>query len=390
MEVSTTQEAIHVAVTMVRVDRDALESVLRASEPVVSVYLGKVPAVTQEYQLEWSSRWRPLADALRGRGAAGAAISALEQGLVPISSARAASGAVEAVAFATDGQVVAAFPAPGATWPDMVRVDPPAQVLPLLAWAQDRPPYVAVVVDRAGADIQVCRGFGSRPTQLTVDGPDDEIVRNAPGGFLAQGRYQRRAEDSWRHNAGAVAEMVTAALERVRSHVLVVSGDVRAVQFLRQRLPAWVRHSVLVEEIKGGRAIDGSQESRHELVADAVRREVRRQLDDLWRSFAEQRSPGGLAVEGAHATLDALAAGRVGTLLVVEEYDDERKAWFGAGATDVQPMDQPPPAWPEPRQGQLTDVAVRAALLTGAEVRVLPADAQDRPAEGIGGICRFR
>lgn len=378
------------AATTTRVDKDAVESVLRAPDPVVSVYLGRVPAVAQEYQLEWSARWRPLADALRDRGATDSTISALEQALAPISSARAASGTIEAAAFATDGQVVAAFPAPGATWPDLVRVDPPAQVLPLLAWAQERPPYVAVVVDRAGADIQACRGFGSSPTHLSVDGPDDEIRRNAPGGFLAQGRYQRRAEDSWRHNAGAVAEHVTAALERVGAHLLVVSGDVRAVQLLRERLPAWVRNSVLVEEIKGSRAIDGSQDARQELVADAVRREVRQELDDLWRTFVEQRSPGGLAVDGENPTLEALAAGRVATLLVVAEYDDERRAWFGAGATDVQPVDQPPPAWSDARQGALTDVAVRAAMLTGAEVRVLQPTAPGRPAEGLGGICRFR
>jgi hypothetical protein len=187
-----------------------------------------------------------------------------------------------------------------------------------------------------------------------------------------------------------VAEHVTAALERVGAHLLVVSGDVRAVQLLRERLPAWVRNSVLVEEIKGSRAIDGSQEARQELVADAVRREVRQELDDLWRTFVEQRSPGGLAVDGENPTLEALAAGRVATLLVVEEYDDERKAWFGAGATDVQPVDQPSPAWSDARQGALTDVAVRAALLTGADVRVLPPAAPDRPAEGLGGICRFR
>lgn len=377
------------AVTTERLDRDAVESVLRAPEPVVSVYLGRAPAVAQEYQLEWSSRWRPLADALRDQGTAEATVSALEQALAPISAARAASGAVEAAAFATDGHVAVAFPAPGATWPDMARVAPPARVLPLLAWAQERPPYVAVVIDRAGADIETCAGSGSESTRLTVDGPDDEIVRNSPGGFLAQGRFQRRAEDSWRHNAGAAAEHVTAALERVGARLLVVSGDVRAVQLLRGRLPAWVRRSVQVEEIRGSRAGDGSQEVRDELVAEAVKRGVRRELDDLWRSFAEQRSPGGLAVDGEHPTLEALAEGRVGTLLVVEEYDDARTAWFGASGTDVQPADQPP-TWPEPRKGPLTDVAVRAALLTGAEVRVLPPDAQDRPTEGLGGLCRFR
>lgn len=372
-----------------RVDKSALDVMLRVPDAVASVYLGPAPGVANEYQLEWSTRWRSIAEVLREGGTDEATISALEGSVAPISSARAASGTTEVVAFARDGQILAMFPTPGASWPDTARATAPAQVLPLLAWAQARPPYVLVAIDRVGADIEVSPGSGSPPLTLTVDGPDDEIERNAPGGFLAQGRYQRRAEDSWKHNAGVVAEQVTAALERVGARLLVVSGDVRATQLLRERLPEWVHRLVVVEQIKGSRAADGSQESRADVVAGVVRAAADRELDDLLRTFGEERSPGGLAVEGEHATLDALAEGRIGTLLVREEYADQRNAWFGAGPTDVQPTDQPPPAWPEPRLGQLTDVAVRAALLTGARVRVLPAEGQEGPAEGLGGICRF-
>ncbi len=374
-----------------RVDKIALDVVLRDPGPVVSVYLGPAPAVANEYQLGWGARWRPLAEALRRDGVDEATIVALADELADTAAARAASGMHEAAAFARGGRVLAVFRTPGAGWPDTAGVSAPARVLPLLAWAQQRPPYVLVTIDRAGGDIEASPGGAGPARTRTVDGPDDEIERNSPGGFLAQGRYQRRAEDSWRHNAAAVAERVGAELDRVGARLLVVSGDVRAVQLLRERLPDWVRRNGVVHQIHGSRATDGSQRHRAELVAAAVREAVAHQLGELLDAFADRRSPDGRTVEGAHATLDALAEGRVGTLLVSQvPGDDGRHAWFGAGPTEVQPTDQPPPPWPEPHLGGLVDVAVRAAWLTGAEVRVVPAGDERCPASGLGGICRFR
>jgi hypothetical protein len=45
----------------------------------------------------------------------------------------------------------------------------------------------------------------------------------------------------------------------------------------------------------------------------------------------------------------------------------------------------------EPVEGRLVDVAVRAALGTGADVRVLDPGGQapSAPAEGLGGLLRF-
>ena len=46
---------------------------------------------------------------------------------------------------------------------------------------------------------------------------------------------------------------------------------------------------------------------------------------------------------------------------------------------------------PGPVEGRLVDVAVRAALGTGAGVRVLEADDRSRhaPGEGLGALLRF-
>ena len=116
------------------------------------------------------------------------------------------------------------------------------------------------------------------------------------------------------------------------------------------------------------------------------------------------------AVEGAGATLAALARGQVATLVLTGLFlDDRRTAWFGPAPTDVA-ADRDTLAGlgvPGPVEGRLVDVAVRAALGTGAEIRVLdPADetrpATDRgathdapappehaPAEGLGALLRF-
>ena len=65
--------------------------------------------------------------------------------------------------------------------------------------------------------------------------------------------------------------------------------------------------------------------------------------------------------------------------------DDERTAWFGPAPTDVaaEPGTLIDLAVADPVEGRLVDVAVRAALGTGADVSVRPGR-QTRPTEGRG------
>ena len=43
------------------------------------------------------------------------------------------------------------------------------------------------------------------------------------------------------------------------------------------------------------------------------------------------------------------------------------------------------------QQARLADIAVRATLLTGAHIRILPVTGlPGTPREGIGALCRFR
>ena len=391
------------AVLEQRMTHSTLEVVLRPTEPVAAVYLGAAPDVANEYQLAWETRWRPLAEALRKQGADVETVRALEAAVAAPAAARAARGSGQVAGFARDGKALAVVTLPGLQMPDLARYGAPSHLLPLLTWAQERPAYVLVVVDRTGADIAASIGAGSEPVHSEVEGPDDEIAHNAPGGFKAAphrspavGRghgdpYHRRAEDSWAHNAAAVAEATAAALQRVEGKVLVVSGEVRAQQLLLERLPEWVKQTVRIKRISGSRGNDGSQKARAELVSGAVREASEDELGALWQTFLEERSPHGLSVEGAHETLAALSGGRVATLLVAADpATQDTAAWFGPAATEVMSVGEGGPVLPDARKGGLVDVAVRSALLTGAQVRVIPPDAGYWPMEGVGGICRYR
>jgi hypothetical protein len=323
-------------------------------------------------------------------GVDGRTVAALEEAVQPFVSTRAARAATEVAAFAADGRALGTFPAPGATWPDTAALTAPAHVYPLLEWVHQHPAYVDVVVDRAGADLQAHPGAGAPTIFMSVQGPDDEIERPMPPGFLSQHRAERRAEDSWAHNARAVAERVTVALDEMEARLLVVSGDVRAVKLMVDRLPERVVRDLEIRQVTGSRSRDGSQQGRAAAAADVAREIAAQQRERLLGLFDEERAPGGLAVEGEDLTLAALAEGRVGTLLVVPPViDDPRPAWFGHGATEVAQGSRPTPTWDDPRRGPLLDVAVRSALLTGAEVRVVPMG-ERAPAEGLGGLCRYR
>ena len=83
--------------------------------------------------------------------------------------------------------------------------------------------------------------------------------------------------------------------------------------------------------------------------------------------------------------------GQVDTLLVVDRADDDRTAWIGDRPELLSPdrdqlIDEGVAA---PIEAPLAGAAVRAALGTGAGVRVLDPEAEDTPSEGVGALLRF-
>jgi hypothetical protein len=336
-------------------------------------------------------RLRVLLDRAHGEGATPDALEALRTVLDTLQP-----GAAPAAAFVgADGQT-RMFSLPGAQVEDQARCAALPHLLPLLVWRQRRPAFVLAMLDRTGAELVVQPAGAAEPVRSTVDGPDDVIERNAPGGW-SQPRYQNRAEDSWQHNAGRAAEAVADALAASGAKLLIVGGDVRAEQYFRDRLPAGVRAGVSIKTIAGSRSRDGSEQHRDELVRALVQEHVNEENRHLLDRVLDRSAPGGLGVLGPAPTIHALARAQVQTLLLAApepEPDtpepEPTTAWFGPQPTDISEHRSGilvPDG--EPQHGPLREVLARSAVLTDADIRVLPEGWVDGPARGVAALCRF-
>jgi Bacterial archaeo-eukaryotic release factor family 2 len=349
-----------------------------ASGPFVSVYLateGDVEQAAGRVALRWKN---PRGDLLRD-GVPEATLAAID----PLVEGSHAAGPTLAVIAAVDGVLFSgSLPAPPPR-DAVVRHGALPDVLPLLAAAQTAVPHVAVLTDRTGADIAARVANGAGRSQH-VAGRDSPYIHKPQAGGWSQPRYHHRAEALWESNAGEVADALTRLVDQVRPRFVAAAGDVRAVQLLREQAPKRVRELI---RVVGGEhhSLEAVFAAADELVAATVEADTERLL-------ADERGRSDRAVEGVAATLGALGRGQVGTLLVAGPWrDDPRTAWFGPAPTDVAADRDALAALgvATPAEGRLVDVAVRAALGTGADVRVVGPDRPDGPRDGLGALLRF-
>jgi len=243
---------------------------------------------------------------------------------------------------------------------------------------------MTVMADRRGADIAAIRR--ERPPIELEAGDAEDPIRKVHAGGWSQRRYQQRAENTWEHNARNVAEEVARLAERVDARIVVVAGDVRAIELLREDLPSEI--VARLEGVPGGRAEDGSAAAFHRAVDEAVASAVRQDREALLDLFAQELGQRDRAVQGVARTLRALSMAQVDVLLIRDEPRDDRTVWFGSEPTQVAAdrSDLRELGLETAAEGPLVDTAIRAALGTGAGILVLPSG--EGPDEGIGAILR--
>jgi hypothetical protein len=356
-----------------------LADLVAAPGPFASVYLtteAGIENAAQRSEQHWKVARRQLADA----GATEDALAAIDP-LVPDAHLR--GQCLGAVAAA--GGSLHAEHSPEPPPRDRVVWAPLPALVPLLAWRQSSPTHVAVLADRAGADLFVFR-HGGTDLHGEAGGAEDPLAKSSPGGW-SQPRYQRRAENTWEHNAHDVAAEVTTLVDRFDPRLVVVAGDVRALELIREALPDRVAERL--EVVDGGRSEDGSEDAFAHAVHGRLAGAVAADTVHLLEKFGEELGQHDRAVDGPEATLAALARAQVEVLLVHEDPDDDRRALFGpeptqvgVGADELAAM-----GVRQPTEAPLVDVAVRAALVTGAGIRVVPAGAS--PTGGLGAILRW-
>jgi hypothetical protein len=357
-----------------------LARIARSSGPFASVFLGvAADEVDAEHRLD--VRWRNARKELEAAGAPGAVVDAIAE-VVGRHDHR--GGATLAVLADESGaRLVAELPTP--TTRDVVVWDELPRLGPLVEWRQREAPHVVVLVDRTGADVFAIVGE-TEAIHEDVQGDSAPIERNAPGGW-SQKRYQQRAESSWQENAADVARVVEDLGDRVDAKVIVVAGDVRAVELLRKALPGHLDEKVQV--VGGSRHPDGSEDAVADDTVRCVATVVANETATLLAKFREELGQRDRAVNGPGPVLEALAKGQVGVLLVHDDPDDDRRVWFGpdplhAGARRdvVEAM-----GVATPREGRLVDVCLRAALGSGAGIRMVP---DTRHLDGrVGAILRW-
>ena len=347
--------------------------------PFVTVYLNTESAIENAEQRA-EQRWKTLRAELAESGAPDSALEAVD----PIVGGAHQWGECLAVIATSEGLAHVEHGPFGPTQ-DLGRVAPLPSLAGIIEWRQLAPPHVTVLADRQGADLIAVR-IGMPEISVEAGGATDPLTKSSPGGW-SQRRYQQRAENTWAENAEDAAQQLMKLIDAVEADLVVAAGDVRALQLLREALPQQALD--LLRVVEGGRGADGSKEEITEEAAELVRTAANEATEALLEKFREEKGQQDKAVDGAGPTAEALSMGQLHVLLVGAEPDDDRLAWFGPDPIPVSVERQPLTdlGVDSPQEGRLVDVLIRAALATGAGVRIIPP--VGGPAEGVGGLLRW-
>lgn len=346
--------------------------------PFVSVVLAtgaETEDAAERFELEWAERQRRLLE----RGAPQPLLDRMGEWLLSARTEAPGLACVAAADAADTPLVTATGPEPSvelAEWDSLPRLGT------IIEWHQASPPALLVVIDRTGADIY----SGGPDAQLidVVEGEDGPVVRrSAPGGW-SQRRYQQRAQDQWRANAGEVARTVAELAQRIDARLVVVAGDDQAVQYTLGELPERVRN--LVRRVEGGRG-PGAEGELEEGTARWYRTAVAEDTVALIEKFKEELGQLDRGVAGVDDVVAALRMTAVDTLLLRDDPDDARRLFLregdrtsvGVHEADLEGLDL--------FNARLPDAMIRAVWAAGGRVRITPGIPE--LTDGVGALLRF-
>lgn len=265
---------------------------------------------------------------------------------------------------------------------------PVPSLLPAIRALAGAVPHVVVRVDRTGADIEVNSGAAGSEEELEVQGGHD-VLHHFKGGGWSQRRFEERVQDSWEHNAAAVAQSLDRLVSRYRPEVVVVMGDERATAFLEQHAGEELK-SLLVRSDVGGRA-EGTDEEAERRAVEAVLAATRAQAEgDLVARFEEQTGRAEAATEGLGPVVEVLQRAQAEELILVEGREHDDQLWVGEGRLQLGTSreDAEMTGAEQPVQVPADTALVWAAVCSRAAVTLVDR-AQLNPADGVGALLRW-
>ncbi|MDM7832653.1 baeRF2 domain-containing protein [Cellulomonas edaphi] len=366
-----------------------LKPLLGRPSPFTTVFIDATRAEVAG-EAETADRWRSLRRSLERDGAPAGVLDEIGDLLAVPTGARGPHGRV----IVADAEGVRV---------DRLLSEPPAQstavhgplpaLLPAIRSADEAVSALLVVADRTGADL-VWRSLGAAAEGAreseTVEGGHDDVHKTREGGL--DRRSQTRAEDSWQRNAEAVAAAVDRAVREKSPDLVLLTGDTRAVGFVRDALGQEAR-GALVEVAGGGRG-DGVNEAAFEAKVAAAAEDFRRaRRAGVLDRFATAQGRGENTVTSLDDVVAVLARGQVSELVLdvgALSALAARELFVGPGPLELATSEEDLAAIGVDDGSRYTaDIAlVRAALGQEAGVTF----AEDSPldlVDGVGALLRW-
>lgn len=323
---------------------EKLRSLYAHPGPYTTVYLARRPLL-RDGDADTGRRWEQLRNDLEAQCAPPEALAAIEARMaLPAPSDTSAV----AILAAADGSTIVEH-GQDALHADLALVDELPYVAPLLEWHQRRIPHLVVTIDDDGADIAT---FGlDHYTRIdSVDGQPADIV-----------------------------EPTLSLVEAIGAEVVVVAGPRFVTRRLAEDLAGAVPVGCKVVAEPDPASVDDLADAAVRHVADAAARATVGLLREL-RYLAAHQS----AVDGTADTVAALRAGTADVLLIHDDPTDQRRVWIGPEPTDISLESRP--GWTD--HGRLVDAAIRAAIVQGISVHIIPSTGPKGPDDDTAALVR--
>jgi len=263
---------------------------------------------------------------------------------------------------------------------DQVSVAATASIGQLIGTLDDRDRSLVVLVDRRGSRLLRLELGGVHEQAGPLDEPPRQVDTD-----VELGSFERQREEAARQHVRRVAGAVAEELQHWPADRVILGGPVDSVAELRSTLAADVARRVV------GTVTVSMSASKADVGREAL--DVLREVDRLEEAGVveelRQRAAGGRGgVTGLPATLDALAARRVGTLLISRGFEAPGARCPACGHVGVATRQCPLCGTTADDLDDVVEVAVEEAFAQHATIRFC--DGDELAAFGrIGAIERF-
>jgi peptide subunit release factor 1 (eRF1) len=352
--------------------------------PWVSVYLDATRA-SENGDHEVSLRWRALREKLAEQGADAATLDAVA---TAVENHPYQPGRYGLAVFATDGEVALLEELQAPPPADEAFLEPLPHAMPLLAQRGEEVPYVRVLADRTGADLEGISA-GSAPRRRQVSGSESFPLRKVHAGGWSDRRYDQAVEEAWKRNAQDMSAAATDLADSLGAEIIVVGGDVRAVQKFADQLPKrW--QDRLVRTDAGARHAGADEAALDDVTIQAVADVADRHIREVIDRYEAQRGDH-IAGTGLADVVTRLQRGQVDTVLLVDDPSSTDVLYIAPDdptLVTTNPELLREAGVNDPRRVRADAALVRAIAGTGAElILVEPEDVKLE--HGIGAVLRY-